>query len=371
MKDISDQHTKFDAGTLRADLAEGWGLPTSFYADPVVHELDLTAIYRRSWQYFCPSTRLAEPGNTVIGMAGDIPIVVLRGDDGVLRGFVNMCRHRGYKVATKDQDNCKRLVCRYHAWSYWANGELAHAPGADDEPGFDKSLLSLKPVQICEWGPAVLVNADMDAPGFFEAHPKMKSEAERLSVELDPQAYDFVRETSHDVPSNWKVWYDNFVECYHCDNIHRSSFSAAYESDISSVDTTFNDTFMATRFAPKAADTKTELRANNYKSLNIFPGLLILQQDDLMILSQMRPLGPETTEQKVHYFAENGADPERVEAWIELWEKTFTEDGEAVAIQQEGLRTGAIARNRLMPNREEAVVFFNGLVIDAYDRSGL
>ena len=367
MKDALDHHPQVDATSLRADLAEGWGLPTSFYADPQVHELDLNAIYRRSWQYFCPSTRLAEPGNSVIGMAGDIPVVVIRGDDGVLRGFVNMCRHRGYKVATKDQDNCKRLVCRYHAWSYWANGDLAHAPGSDEEPGFDKSILSLKPVQVFEWGPAVLVNADADAPGFFEVHPQMKSEAERMGLVLDPGAYSFVRETTHDVPSNWKVWYDNFVECYHCDTIHRSSFSAAYESDISSVETKFNDTFMATYFAPKAGGTKTELRANNYRSFNTFPGLLILQQDDLMILSQMRPTGPETTEQKVHYFAENGADPERVEAWIELWEQTFTEDGEAVAIQQEGLRTGAIPRNRLMPNREQAVVFFNGLVIDAYN----
>jgi phenylpropionate dioxygenase-like ring-hydroxylating dioxygenase large terminal subunit len=370
MKDITDARSPVDADALRDDLAQGWGLPTSFYADPEIHQLDLDAIFRRSWQYFCPSARVATPGNSVIGMAGDVPVVIVRGDDGELRGFVNMCRHRGYKVATKDQANCKRLVCRYHAWSYWVNGDLAHAPGSDDEPGFDKSGLSLKPVQLQEWGPAILVNADVSAPGFFEAHPNMKSEAERLGVELNPEVYTFVRETCHDVPSNWKVWYDNFVECYHCDNIHRSSFSAAYESDISSVDTTFNGTFMASRFAPKATGTKTTLRANNYRSLNIFPGLLILQQDELMILSQMRPIGTEVTEQKVHYFAEAGADPDRVEEWIALWEQTFGEDGEAVAIQQEGLRTGAIARNRLMPNREEAVVFFNGLVIDAYGRSG-
>ena len=87
-----------------------------------------------------------------------------------------------------------------------------------------------------------------------------------------------------------------------------------------------------------------------------------------MILSQMRPLSAETTEQKVHYFAERGTDPDRVAQWIALWEQTFSEDGAAVAIQQEGLRTGAIKRNRLMPNREEAVVFFNGLVLDAYEK---
>jgi len=123
---------------------------------------------------------------------------------------------------------------------------------------------------------------------------------------------------------------------------------------------------MASRFAPKKDGTKVKLRADNYRSLSIFPGFLFLQQDELMILSQMRPLGPEVTEQKVHYFAPKGSDPQRVEDWIELWEQTFAEDGEAVAIQQSGLRTGIIERNRLLPGREEAVLFFNGLVIDAY-----
>ncbi len=369
MKDVFDTDPPVNAAQLRADLTEGWGLPTSFYSSPKIHDLDLTRIFRRSWTYFCPASRVAKPDNSAIGMAGDIPVVVIRGKDGVLRGFVNMCRHRGYKVATEDQAKCRRLTCKYHAWSYLATGELANAPGMEDEPGFDKSELSLKPVQVFQWGSAVLVNPDMDAPGFLDAHPKMASEAKRLGVELDPDAYDFVRETVHDVPSNWKVWYDNFVECYHCDHIHRGSFSAAYDSDIKSVDTRFNDTFMASRFAPKPAETGVALRANNYRSLNIFPGLLILQQDHLMILSQMRPLGPERTEQKVHYFTPKGTSAALVEDWIALWEETFGEDGEAVAIQQQGLRTGAIARNRLMPNREEAVVFFNGLVLDAYGRA--
>ena len=98
----------------------------------------------------------------------------------------------------------------------------------------------------------------------------------------------------------------------------------------------------------------------------MFPGFLYLQQKDLMILSQMRPMGPERTCQLVHYFAEEGTDPDRVEAWIDLWERTFTEDGDATAVQQEGLKVGMIERNRLLAPRETPLVFFNGLVIDAY-----
>jgi nitrite reductase/ring-hydroxylating ferredoxin subunit len=358
--------TDIPTSQLRLDLKRNWGLPTLFYASSEIHNKDIQSIFRKRWQYFCPAVRVQEQGDTAVGFAGDVPIVVARGDDGVLRGFVNMCRHRGYRVAHADQKNCKRLVCRYHAWSYWTDGTLANAPGSQDEQGFPKDDLGLKPVSVMEWGPMILVNPDADAPEFFDAHPEIESEAARIGMDLDLHNYDFVREEVAEVASNWKVWYDNFVECYHCDNIHRGSFAAAYESDVKSVDTRYCKTFMASRFAPKADGTKVKLRADNYRSLSIFPGFLFLQQDELMILSQMRPLGPEVTEQKVHYFAPKGSDPQRVEDWIELWEQTFAEDGEAVAIQQSGLRTGIIERNRLLPGREEAVLFFNGLVIDAY-----
>ena len=85
-----------------------------------------------------------------------------------------------------------------------------------------------------------------------------------------------------------------------------------------------------------------------------------------MILSQMQPLAPECTEQVVHYFSDAGSDPDHVDRWIELWEQTFTEDGDATAIQQLGLRTGAVPRNRLLRPREEAVFFFNRQICLAY-----
>ena len=351
---------------LKSDLGRNWGLPLSFYRGDDALDLDLKSIFRKSWLYFCPAVKVAGPGNSVVGHAGDIPVVVLRDDAGVLRGFVNMCRHRGHPVATKDQDNCSRLVCRYHAWSYRQSGELLFAPGCEDEPGFPKEQLNLKSVQVFEWGPAIFVNFDMSAPSFLDSHSEIADEKARVGMDFTDDGYTLTASSVHRVESNWKVWYDNFVECYHCDNIHKSSFAAAYESNPSNVDTRFLGTFMSSQFAPKQRKSKTALRAGNYRSFNIFPGTLVLQHDDLMILSQMRPLGPETTEQRVDYFAQKGTDPTRVEEWIELWEQTFSEDGMAVSMQQKGLRTHALERNRLLPGREAAVMFFNSLIVDSY-----
>ena len=215
-------------------------------------------------------------------------------------------------------------------------------------------------------GPAVFVNADGNARSFHESYPELVSEAERTGLDLDPSDYAFAREWTIDVPSNWKLWYDNFVECYHCKTIHGGSFAEAYNVDIESVDTKFLDGFMDNLYAPAPVEKPDSLRANNYKSFNIFPGFLILQQDDLMILSQMGPTGPETTRQTVHFLSEVGADPDRVERWIDLWEQTFTEDGDATAVQQQGMRTGFAKRNRLVASREAPVFHFNKLIAASY-----
>ena len=338
-----------------------------FYFDPAIYELDLKAVFTREWQYLGPSASVVDSGDVMVGYAGNVPILVTRAEDGALHGFVNVCRHRGYRVAKAGAKNCRRLVCGYHSWSYRLDGALANAPGSAHEPHFPRESLGLIPVAVNEWGPAVLVNADRRSSPFLDSYPGLAESVASRGFELDPSHYRFHREGVHRVSSNWKLWYDNFVECYHCKNIHATSFADAYDADVESVETIFESRFMTNRFAPRARAGATDLRVGNYRSASLFPGFLILQQDDLMILSQMRPTGPEETCQTVHYFAEAGSDPTRVEDWIALWEQTFTEDGDATAVQQEGLRAGCVERNRLLGAREAAVLFFNRLTCCAYE----
>ncbi len=359
---------KIDAKSLARDIDQSLGLPARYYFDPDIYQFELEAIWRKEWQYFAPLEKLRNPGDVEVGRAGDIPVVVTRTRNGELRGFVNVCSHRGYRVQEAGGSNCRHLVCRYHAWTYDLDGRLIGAPGSEDDPSFDKSELGLLPIAVEELGAGIYVNADPAAPTRRDSLPGCLEAYEEVGIDLNPDRYTLARSTRHDVPSNWKMWFDNFCECYHCDNIHSGSFSAAYDSSIDSVYTSFRDRYMVNRFKPKNSPSGTDLRANNYRSSVNFPGGLILQQDDLMILSQMRPLGPERTEQQVDYFAEEGADSARVEAWVALWEQTFSEDGAATAIQQEGFRTGAIERSRLMRPREEAVFFFNKTTCQAYER---
>jgi phenylpropionate dioxygenase-like ring-hydroxylating dioxygenase large terminal subunit len=139
MLTLSDVQARYglpsDADVFEA-LAGGETLPARLYVAPEVHELEQEKIFARAWQYACHDSRLAKPGDVVLTRSGDIPIMIVHGKDGELRGFVNVCRHRLHPVATED-GNARLLRCSYHGWTYGLDGQLRHAPRQAREPEFD------------------------------------------------------------------------------------------------------------------------------------------------------------------------------------------------------------------------------------------
>jgi nitrite reductase/ring-hydroxylating ferredoxin subunit len=106
---------------------------------------------RRPGSYAGWTDQVAEPGSFFASVAGHIPVAIVRGRDGELRGFVNVCRHRGHAVV--EGSGCREtLQCPYHAWTYGLDGVLRKAPRSEREPGFDPSGLSLLPVAVDTWG---------------------------------------------------------------------------------------------------------------------------------------------------------------------------------------------------------------------------
>ena len=111
-------------------------IPWEWYVDPSVAQVEQRAVFRRAWQYAAHAGELPGPGTFHTTRAGDIPVVLVRDGDGALRGFVNVCRHRGHPVC--DGSGAREtLQCPYHAWTYGLDGTLRSAPRADAEPGFD------------------------------------------------------------------------------------------------------------------------------------------------------------------------------------------------------------------------------------------
>ena len=198
-------------------------LDPRLYRDPAVLEAEVDAIFSRTWQYAGHVGDLPEAGNYITARAGDQPVLVLRGDDGGLRAFRNVCRHRGSELLT-GSGRCKKAIrCRYHGWTYDAtDGRLLGVP-EHREYGerLDKSALGLIPARVEELAGLLFVNLDRDAAPLAEATAGL---AERLAPYRIPELAKFASSkgggSESTQPANWKIVVENYLEGYHVPIAH-------------------------------------------------------------------------------------------------------------------------------------------------------
>jgi phenylpropionate dioxygenase-like ring-hydroxylating dioxygenase large terminal subunit len=198
-------------------VAAGQTVPSSWYTDPAVFTQEQAAIMRTGWHYVTDIGSLPESGSQLRWEIGGVPIVLARGADGEIRGFVNICRHRAHPVVMEDQ--CRNtLQCNYHGWTYDLDGSLRNAPRSKEEAAFDPAPLGLVPIQVHVWGPMVWANVSLDAPSFDDYADGLKALIESRGCGVDEQELAFGHEWT--VECNWKVLLDNTIECYHCPTTH-------------------------------------------------------------------------------------------------------------------------------------------------------
>src|SRR5215203_7051775 len=169
-----------------ATIADGRTIPFDWYSDPAVLRLERERIFQRAWQYAGRADQVAEPGAFFTCDLGGVPLVVVRDDEGALRAFLNVCRHRGSLVC-EGEGRRSTLQCPYHAWTYGLDGSLRAAPRSDRED-VDLSDVSLEPVRLEGWGPFRFVNLDGEAPALAEV---LGDVPEHVSDVLDVGALAF------------------------------------------------------------------------------------------------------------------------------------------------------------------------------------
>ncbi len=193
--------------------------PGSWYVDPRFHELDRRAVFGRRWLPACRSDQVAEPGAYVSGCVAGIPWLVVRGQDGALRGFHNSCRHKGREVMTGTGRTEGALVCGYHAWTYDLDGRLRTAPRMAGVEAFDRAAMSLVPLGVCAWGPWVFICADPAAP---PVGPRLADLEARLGARGWAE-YRYTASAEWVVEANWKTVVDNYLDGgYHVPHMHPS-----------------------------------------------------------------------------------------------------------------------------------------------------
>ena len=338
-----------------AALAEGWSLPYAWIGDPVLHSFETRVIYERSWQAVALESALEPPGTRIVCKVGRVPVVVVRGSDGVLRGFVNVCRHRGYPVA--QEEGCAgHLTCKYHGWVYELDGRVRAAPGLDDVT----HDLGLRPVRLEIWRGVVFVNVDAGAPSFLESYPALETATETAAFDLSlyrPHSTSIV-----DIACDWKLLFDNTAECYHCPTMHAATLSTLYEAT----------GFEAATWQGGVRHARAMLAgtSNRHHSIQLFPGTMLLMDPVMGMVSWFHATGPGTTRLVVHYLAAPDAEAHEVEHFVSTWADTLAEDKQILERQMVGVTCGQIKRGRLVPSREESVPGVQALILAAY-REGL
>ncbi len=195
------------------DLGETvWREPVASYLSEERFEAEI-ALLRRLPIPFCPSAMLPENGSYVARKAAGTPLVVVRGDDGIVRAFINSCRHRGMPVA-EDSGCARAFVCPYHAWTYGLDGQLRNIPGQPGFPGVNPQEHGLVEVSALEKGGLVYVNqgGPIDL-AMLEDSPDLFS----------PQQQYFDSSEFTDA-ANWKLIAETSMEGYHIKALHKQSF---------------------------------------------------------------------------------------------------------------------------------------------------
>jgi phenylpropionate dioxygenase-like ring-hydroxylating dioxygenase large terminal subunit len=210
------------------DLGETtWREPVEHYRSQARFLTERDLVLRRSPVPFCPSAALPKVGSYQARDAASTPILAVRGSDGRVRAFRNACRHRGTQLV--GGAGCeKAFVCRYHGWTYGLDGQLRHVPHEHGFPGLDKSTRGLVPVQAVEAQGLVFVTQDGSAVA--DAH------LDRLPP-LIPPGYRHVATNERDIPANWKIVTEGFLEGYHIRSTHPGTFYPLQYDNLNVVET--------------------------------------------------------------------------------------------------------------------------------------
>jgi len=199
---------------LIASQKPGYSLDQRFYTDPAIYELELERVIYRNWILAGHASEFSEPGDFKVFEVARESAIIVRGSDGVIRGFANVCRHRGSLVCLESAGHMERFSCPYHGWTYDIDGRLT---AARSMPGdFDKSTHSLKPVSVEVVHGLVLVC-------FSDNPPSVEGCRRELAEPMAMFGFENLKVAAtrtYDIPANWKLSIENYQECYHCATAH-------------------------------------------------------------------------------------------------------------------------------------------------------
>jgi choline monooxygenase len=201
-----------------APLSRASTIPAPWYVDPRIAELERLNVFSKTWQLVARTDQLQNPGQFISTTVAGEPIVVVRGNDGVLRAFYNVCRHHAAAVVTQPCGIASILHCPYHGWNYGLDGSLKGMPEFEGVENFERSQNGLVPIRVETWECFVFINLENSSPSLSEFLGGIVKRVAPLGI---GNLHYFDRRT-YDIACNWKVFVDNYLDGgYHVPHLHK------------------------------------------------------------------------------------------------------------------------------------------------------
>ena len=374
--------TDAELASIRREYRAASLLPARTYQDPSVLEWEREHIVRSDWLLVAREEDVPEPTSFRLLEVDGEDIILVRGRDGVIRAFYNVCRHRGTAVEERDCGKAVRFQCVYHAWIYDLDGRLLRAKHTDDLEDFSLETFGLRAIHVATWQGFVFLNL---------AEGEVQPLEDQLGDLVDHLArFDFTtlrsaRRIEYDVAANWKFIAENYSECYHCPGVHPQlnkltpydlggdytpggAWQGGWMELVDGAETMALDGGHGSRGGrPPMCGITTEDEARVYYYV-LWPLAFLSIHPDYVLVHRLEPIAPDRTRVTCDWLFERdtierpGFDPAEP---VEFWDLTNRQDWHVCELQQRGTRSRSWVAGRYS-NNEPSVQAFDLMVAARY-----
>ena len=355
-------------------------LPSDWYYDADHYERELEAIWYRDWVCVGRAEEVPNAGDFVVRKIGTQSLIVTRDKDDGIRVFYNTCRHRGSVLCTKENGRFAngRIICPYHSWTYSLAGELVATPGRIESDDFRLSDYSLYDVHVDHWGGFVFVNLSDEPEKSLKDF--MAGQDERLA-NWPLEEMVSVHQEVKPLHCNWKLFWENFVECYHCPRhhpelckivpIYNKGLLSSYEAsgdprDVDSIERgmgegKFTWTIDGQIKLPLIEGLSDEDIEQGMVYASITASMFVVGHPDYVRSVRIYPTGAETTDLIVDWYLMPGTKEkhaDKIEHMLELGRLVVEQDGALCELNQKGQKSRAHKHGVLVP-QEYGVLDFH------------
>lgn len=330
-------------------------LPATLYHDPDIYQAERQSIFKSEWLLFGHENMLKDPGSYISQSIAGWPIFVIRGNDGELKGFHNVCRHRAAPLLNEGTGKAAALRCPYHGWLYDTDGKLRKTPDYCDEKIDICERIALFLIHVKLWNHLVFVCLADTPPDFISALGDLIDVAQ----DTDLSNFHFHSTDAHKLGCNWKTYVENYMEGYHIPFVHPELNK---EVDMKTYKV-LPQNRIARHVSEPRADRKEDAINDGlwvwhwpYAALNVYKTGMNLE---LMI-----PTGPQTMELRYYYLFHDLGDGSTIKNTIDMSKTVTQEDIDICEAVQKNLAGGIYETGELSPKHEMGVKYFQDLVRD-------